>query len=109
MFVDHDALRIAAESHSPQMLVRRIVGEHGHARAKLLFTFAAALARAVGINHAADSRQVAFFELGNFPAGFHYASHDLVSRHAWIDRRNSILELIADEMNVGVANATVEK
>src|SRR5207302_1768051 len=108
VFVHHYALRIAAVGHASEMLVGSVVGEDRLAGAELLFARETSLAGAVGINHAADTGQVAFFEFRDRVAGFQYASHDLVTGNARITRGHDRGKLVAHEMHVGVADAAVE-
>src|SRR6185295_4907373 len=62
VFIDHDALGVAAVGDPTKMLVRRIVRE-SQIRTELLQTGPAFTAGAIGIDHAADPSEVARLEL----------------------------------------------
>ena len=66
--VDDDAVRVAAVSNAAAVLVRGVVGQ-GEIGAELFQPLLALGAGAVGVDHAADSREIAGLEFGNGRAG----------------------------------------
>ena len=58
VFVDDNALGVAAVGYSSEVLVGRMVGE-GHVRAELFKGLPTMMAGAIRVDHAADSYEVA--------------------------------------------------
>ena len=102
--VDDDAVGVAAVGDAAEVLVGKVVGE-GQVRAELLEAGLALGAGAVGIDHAADGGEIAGLELGDRRADLGDAADDLVAGHAWVDGGHDVAPLVADRVQVGVADA----
>ena len=107
VFVDDDAVGVAAVGNAAEVLVRRIVGED-HVRAELFKARLAVGAGAVRIDHAADGGEVAGLELGNCRADLGDAADDLVAGNERVDRGHELAPLVAHRMEIGVADAAEE-
>ena len=105
--VDDDAVGVSAVGDASQVLVREVVSE-GHIRAELLEAGLALGAGAVGIDHAADRGEVAGLELRDCGADLGDAADDLVAGNARVDRRHHAAPLVADLVEIGVADAAEE-
>ena len=90
-----------------RVLVRRVEGER-QVRAELLEAGLALRAGAVRIDQAADRGEVARLVLGDRRADLGDAADDLVARHDRVDRGHELAPLVADRMEVGVADAAEE-
>jgi hypothetical protein len=73
--------------------------------AVLLEPASAIRADSTGIDHASDSRQIAFLELFDVFADFGDAAYNFVP---WNHRIDGVVPLIPNLMEIGVANAAVE-
>ena len=102
--VDDNAVGVAAIGHAAEVLVREVIGE-GHVRAELLKPGLALRAGAVGVDQAADCGQVARLELGHRRADLGDAADDLMARNNRIYRGHDAAPLVADLVDVGVADA----
>src|SRR4029077_9476300 len=89
------------------MPIWRIVGEN-HVRAKLLKAIFAMRARAVGIHHETDRGEIARLELANCRANLGHAAHNLVTGNNRIDSGHELAPLVANRMQIGVADAAEE-
>jgi len=107
MLIDDDAFGISAIRHAPEMLVRKVVGVRGIG-AELFEPGAAFRAGAVGVDHAAHGGKIADLELLHRRADFGDAADDLVSGDAWVDRGKKLSPLIADLVQIGMADPAVE-
>src|SRR6266487_3232840 len=107
VFIDDDAFGVATVGHAPKVLVRRVEGED-HVRAELLKASLALWAGAVRIDHAADRDQVAGLVLGNCRADLGHTADDLVTGDNRVIRGHELAPLIADRMEIGVADAAEE-
>src|SRR5256885_13659191 len=107
MFIDDDAFGVAAVGHASEVLVRRIEGEN-HVRAELLETSLALCAGAVRIDHATDRGEIAGLVLGNCRADLGHAADDLVAGDNRIIRGHELAPLVADRMEIGLADAAEE-
>jgi len=87
------------------VFIRGVVGEDGAFFAELFEIVPAVFTDAAGVHHATDPGQIAFLELLDPRAGPRDAPYDFVARHARVDRA---LPLVADGMQVTVANAAVK-
>ena len=96
---------VAAVRHAAEMLVFAVVGEGRGALTILLQTRFAGRARAVGVHHAANRGEIAFFESAHLGSGFDHSTDNLVTGH---DRVSGVGPLVARGVQVGVTNATVE-
>jgi len=105
--VNDDAIGVAAIGDTSQVLVRKVVGE-GRLRTELLEARPALRAGAVRVHHAADCGDVARLELGYGRADFGDAPNDLVSGNAGIDGGHHTAPFVADLVEIGVTDATVE-
>ena len=76
MFVDDDALGVAAISDATEMFVRRIESER-HVWAELLEVTLAICAGAVGIDHATHRDEIVWFVFANGRTDLGYAADDL--------------------------------
>src|SRR5436190_20414368 len=105
MFIDDDAIGIAAIGDAAKVFVRRIESER-HVWTELLEVTFAIWAGAVGVDHATNRDEIAGLVLSNVRSDFRHAPHDLVT---WNDRiicGHELAPFIADRMKIGVANAT---
>src|SRR5438132_7183177 len=107
MFVDNDALRIAAVGHASEVFVRRIEGED-HVRAELLEASLALWAGAVRIDHAADRGEIPGLVLGNGRADLGHTADDLMTGNNRVIRGHELAPLVADRMQIGVTDAAEE-
>ena len=73
--------------------------------AVLLVAFPARRAVTAGVDHTTHAHQIAGGNLGNVGARFDYPAHHLVAGHAGVNR---VLPVVANLVQIGVANATVE-
>jgi len=89
------------------VLVFRVIGECGHAVAKLFVAGAAVGAGTVGVDHAANGSDVSFFESLDGVAGLHDATDNFVTRHAGVDGRHHVFPFIAGLMKIGMADTAV--
>jgi hypothetical protein len=71
----------------------------------LFHAIAAGTPRAAGIDHGADSGEVARLEKGRFSASLGHPADDFMSRKARVDR---VTPFVACLMKVGMANAAIE-
>ena len=91
----------------PRCLSGEVVGE-GHVRAELLEAGLALGAGAVRVDQAADRGEVAGLELGDRGADLGDAPDDLMPRDDRVDRRHELAPLVADRVEVGMADAAEE-
>ena len=89
------------------VLVRGVVGER-QVRAELLEPGLAFGTGAVGVDQAADRGEVARLELVTAGADLRDPPDDLVARHEGVDRGHEVCPLVADRVEVGVADAAEE-
>ena len=106
-FIDDDAVGVAAVGDAAQVLVGRVVGEGG-IWAELLQAGLALGAGVVRIDQAADRGEVARLVLGNGRADLGDAPDDLVAGDDRVDRGHDAAPLVADRMEIGVADAAEE-
>src|SRR5262247_4910812 len=104
VFIDHDVLGITTIGDTPKMLVRGIVRE-SQIRAELLQAGPTLVAGTIGIAHTADRGEIAGLELRDAGADVGHPAHNLVPRHTGVDCRHDLLPLIADLVEIGVADA----
>src|SRR5437762_1589660 len=107
MFIDDDAFGVAAVGHASEVLVRRIEGKN-HVRAELLETSLALCAGAVRIDHAADRGEIPGLVLGDCRPDLDNTADDLVAGDNRIIRGHELAPLVADRMEIGVADAAEE-
>src|SRR5438045_4401416 len=105
MFIDDDAIRIAAIGNASEMFVRRIESER-HVWAELLEVTFAISAGAVGVDHATNSHEFACLVLCDGRTDFCYTADDLMAGNDRIVCRHELAPFVANRMKVGVANAT---
>ena len=106
--VDDDAVGVAAVGDRGRpVLVRRVVGE-GQVRAELLEAGLAVGAGAVRVDQAADRGEVAGLVLGDRRADLGDPPDDLVAGDDRVDRGHELAPLVADRVEVGVADAAEE-
>src|SRR5262249_14331587 len=98
IFVHDNLVRVAAVGDAPEMLVLTVIGAHEAHVAILLQSGLAIGAGTAGVNHAADSREVACFESFDLCPHGSDASDNLVSGNAGID---GVLPFIAGGVQVG--------
>ena len=103
MFIDDDAIGIAAIGDAAEVFVRRIESER-HVWAELFEVTFAILAGAVGVHHATNRGEIAWLVLRNSGTGLGYTADDLVTGNDWIVRRHELAPLVADRMKVGMAD-----
>src|SRR5438094_2783096 len=107
MFVDDDAFGVAAVGNASKVLVRRVEGED-HVRAELFKASFAVRAGSVRINHAAHRGKIPGLVLGNRRADFGDTADDLMAGNNRVIRGHELAPLIADRMEIGVADAAEE-
>src|SRR6267143_985353 len=107
MFIDHNALGVAAVGKNSEVFVRGIEGEN-HVRAELLKASLALWAGAVRIDHAADRSEIACFVLGDRRADLDDTADDLVTGDNRVIRGHELAPLVADRMEIGVTDAAEE-
>ena len=102
--MDHDGLRIAAQRMARRVGRRAVVGAD-HAVAVILQPFVAFGAMLAAVHDAADAHQVANLVGGDMAAHGGDAAHDLVPRHAGIQRARPFA---AHLVQVGMADAAID-
>src|SRR5213076_1498944 len=107
MFIDDDAFGVAAVGDASEVLVRRIEGEN-HVWAELLETSLALCAGAVRIDHAADRGEIPGLVLGDCRPDLDNTADDLVAGDNRIIRGYELAPLVADRMEIGVADTAEE-
>src|SRR6266566_3965134 len=107
VFIDDDAFGVAAVGHASEVLVRRIEGKN-HVRAELLETSLALCAGAIRIDHAADRGEIPGLVLGDCRPDLDNTADDLVAGDNRIIRGHELAPLVADRMEIGVADAAEE-
>src|SRR5208337_3561268 len=105
---DNYALRVTTIGHAAKLLVFRVVGEGCHVLAKLLFSRAATGAHSAGIDHAAYRCHIAFLEFLDCAARLYDAANNFVSGHTGIDGGHGVDPLVADLVQIRMADAAVE-
>jgi len=105
--VDDDALRIAAVGDAAKMLVWEIVGKRP-VGTELFKSSLTLRTGSVGVYHAADRGEIAGLKFLNLSADLGDAAYNLVAGNTGIDRRHCFIPLVADLMQVGVANSAEE-
>src|SRR6266576_4407916 len=105
MFIDDDAIGIAAKGDAAKVFVRRIESQC-HVWAELLEVTFAIWAGAVGVDHATHRDKIACLVLGNGRTDLGYTADDLMAGNDWIVRRHELAPFVANRVKVGVANAT---
>src|SRR6266480_2527026 len=103
--IDNDAIGVAAVGHASEVFVRRVEGEN-HVRTELLKASLAVRAGAVRIDHAADRSEIARLVLGNCRTDLGHTADDLVAGYDRIVSGHELAPLVADRMEIGVADAT---
>ncbi len=101
--VDDHAVGVAAIGDASQVLIGEVVGED-HVRAELLEASLALGAGAVGIDHAAHGGEVPRFESSDRGADPGDPADDLMAWDAGIHGRHDAAPLIADLVEIGVAD-----
>ena len=104
MFIDDNAIGIAAIGDAAKVFVWRIESER-HVWAELLEVTFAILANPIGVDHATNRDELARLVLGNGRADFGNTADNLMSRNNRIIRGHELAPLVADRMKVGVADA----
>src|SRR6266566_9496774 len=107
VFIDDDAFGVTAVGDASEVLVRRIEGKD-HVRAELLETSLALCAGAVRIDHAADRGEIPGLVLGDCRPDLDNTADDLVAGDNRIIRGHELAPLVADRMEIGVADAAEE-
>src|SRR5438309_993494 len=107
VFIDDDALGVAAVGHASEVFVWGIESED-HVRAELFEASLALWAGAVRVDHAADRGEIPGLVLGNGRADLGHAADDLMAGHNRIIRGHELAPLVADRMEIGVADAAKE-
>ncbi len=102
--IDHDAVGIAAIGDAAEVLIGEVVGE-GQVGAELFKAGLALGAGAIGIDHAADRGKVARLEFGDGGADVGDAADNLMAGNARVDGGHDVAPLIADLVEIGVADA----
>ena len=95
MFIDDDAIGIAAIGNAAKVFVRRIESER-HVWAELLEVTFAIWAGPVGVDHATDRDEIASFVLGNGRAGLGYTADDFMAGNDWVVRRHELAPFVAN-------------
>ena len=105
VLVDDDGLGIAAIGHLAGELVGAVIGARRPGDAILLQALDAVLARAAGVDEAADAGEIAFLELRDLATDAADAADDLMSGNVRID---GVVPFVAGGMQVGMADAAIE-
>ena len=105
MFIDDDAIGIAAIGDAAKVFVGRIKSER-HVWAELFEVTFAILAGAVGVHHATNRGEIAWLVPRNSRTDLCYTPDDLMAGNDWVVRRHELAPLVADRMKVGMADAT---
>src|SRR6266480_5796806 len=100
ILIHHDARRVSTVSNATGVFILAAISQNNSVT-ELLQPFFAIGARPARVDHAADRDKIAFFEFLHLAAGFHHATDDLVSWHAWI---RGGAPLISGNMQVRVAD-----
>ena len=108
IFIDHDAIGIAAVGDAGENFVFTVVGEGGAVFAEGFVAIEATGASAAGVDEAADGGDIAFLEFFDGAADFDDAADDLVARNHGINGGHDAFPLIANLMQIGVADAAEE-
>ena len=107
MLVDDDAVGVAAVGHASEILVGRVKGER-QVRTEVLKAGFALGAGAVGVDQAADRDEVAGLVLGDGGADCGDTADDLMAGDDRVDSGHELAPLVADGMEIGVADAAEE-
>src|SRR6266481_4362425 len=99
-----DHANFLALGDASEVLVRRVESED-HVRAELLEAGLALWAGAVRIDHAPDRSEIARLVLGNCRADLGHTADDLVAGDNRVIRSHELAPLVADRMEIGVADA----
>ena len=99
MFIDDDAIGIAAIGDASEVFVRRIKSER-HVWAELLEVTFAILAGAIGVDHATNRNEIAWLVLGNGGTDLSYTADDLVAGNDWVVRRHKLAPFVANRVKV---------
>jgi hypothetical protein len=89
------------------VFVRKVVGE-GEVRAELLKTGLTLGTCAIGVDQTANCSEIASLELGNRGTDLCDTADNLMARHARVNRGHHAAPLIANLMEIGVADAAEE-
>ena len=103
-FIDDDAVGVATVGDASEVLVRGVEGEP-QVRAEILKPSLAPGAGAVGVDQAADCGEVARLVLGNGRADLGDTPDDLMAGDNRVDSGHELAPLVADRMEIGVADA----
>ena len=95
MFVDDDAIGIAAIGDAAKVFVRRIKSER-HVRAELLKITLTIWAGAVGIDHATHGDEITWLVLVNGRTDLGHTADDLVTRNDRVIRRHELAPFVAN-------------
>ena len=95
MFLDDDAIGIAAVGDAAKVFVRRIESER-HVWAELFEVTFAILTGAVGVDHATNRDEIASFVPGNGRTDLGYMPDDLMAGDDWIVRRHEFAPFVAN-------------
>ena len=95
MFVDDDAIGVAAVGDTAKVFVRRIESER-HVWAELLEVTFAIRAGAVGVDHATNRDEIACLVLGNGRTDLGYTADDLMARNDRVVRRHELAPFVAN-------------
>ena len=106
--VDNDAVGIAAVGDATKDFVREVIGQRDAVFAEDFVTIEAGGAMVAGIEHAADGGEIAFLEILDGATDFGDATDNFVAGNAGVDGGHGVLPLVANLMEVGVADAAEE-
>ena len=95
MFIDHDAIGIAAIRDASEVFIWRIESQC-HVWAELLEVTFAIWAGAVGVDHATHRDKIACLVLGNGRTDLGYTADDLMAGNDWIVRRHELAPFVAN-------------
>ena len=94
MFIDDDAIGIAAIGDAAKMFVRRIESEC-HVWAELLEVTFAICAAPVGVDHATNRDEIAFLVLGNGRTDLGYPTDNLMAGNDRVIRGHEFAPFVA--------------
>jgi len=95
MFIDDDAIGIAAIRDASEVFVRRIKSER-HVWAELLEVAFAIWTGPVRVDHATNCDEITWLVVGNGRTDLGYTADDLMAGNDWIIRRHELAPFVAN-------------
>jgi hypothetical protein len=107
VFIDYDALGVAAKRNATKMLVRRVVSKNP-VWTKLFVIGFALVAREISVNQTPDTHQIAGLVFGDCRSDIRNAPYDLVAGDNRINSRHELVPLVSHRMEIRVADTAEE-